>query len=172
MPHTRRSIVKTAAAVSLIGFSLEPSASASEEADATVANKDRVERALNGWRDGTGSITDLFSSNIRWTIVGNALVSGTVVGKQDLVEKILKPFGARFSASMDRFRPVAIKGLYADGDMVVALFDGGGTANDGKPYANTYAWFLTLRDGLVVDATAFFDSVAFNDLWRRVTPAP
>jgi ketosteroid isomerase-like protein len=88
------------------------------------------------------------------------------------MEKVLKPFGARFTASSDKFRPVAIKGIYGDGDVVVAFFDGAGTTNDGKPYTNTYAWFLTLKNGLVVDATAFFDSIAFNDLWSRVTPAP
>ena len=31
----------------------------------------------------------------------------------------------------------------------------------------TYAWFMTLGDGLVVDGTAYFDSIAFDELWRR-----
>jgi hypothetical protein len=26
------------------------------------------------------------------------------------------------------------------------------------------------EDGLAVEATAFYDSIAFNDLWSRVTP--
>jgi ketosteroid isomerase-like protein len=42
--------------------------------------------------------------------------------------------------------------------------------HDGAPYENSYAWFLTLKDGLVVDGTAFFDSSSFNELWRRVAP--
>ncbi len=29
-----------------------------------------------------------------------------------------------------------------------------------------------LRDDKIVNASAFFDSLAFNDLWQRVTPAP
>ena len=32
----------------------------------------------------------------------------------------------------------------------------------------TYAWIMTLRDGLVVDGTAYFDSIAFDELWRRL----
>ena len=63
-----------------------------------------------------------------------------------------------------------IRQLYADGDTVVAFFDASGTAKDGVPYSNTYAWFLELRDGKIVKAHAFFDSVAFNDLWSRVKP--
>jgi hypothetical protein len=30
---------------------------------------------------------------------------------------------------------------------------------------------MTFADGLVVDATAFFDSIAFNELWENVKPA-
>jgi ketosteroid isomerase-like protein len=46
----------------------------------------------------------------------------------------------------------------------------GGTARDGKTYANTYAWFLDLRDGKIVKAFAFIDSVVFNEFWQRVKP--
>ena len=129
-------------------------ASTADQSGVTVANKQKVEAALTAWSNGTGNIADLLSDDIRWTIVGNALVSGTFTGKPDLIEKVLKPFGARFSTSTGRFRPVAIEGIYGDGDVVVALFDGKGTTNDGKPYTNSYAWFLRLKDGLVVDATA------------------
>jgi uncharacterized protein len=38
-------------------------------------------------------------------------------------------------------------------------------------YANTYAWFLEMRDGRIMRAHAFFDSIAFDAFWRRVAPA-
>ena len=47
---------------------------------------------------------------------------------------------------------------------MIILFDASGTAKDGKPYVNTYAWFLDLTDGKIVKATAFYDSIAFSDL--------
>jgi uncharacterized protein len=81
---------------------------------------------------------------------------------------VLQPFGARFS---EPFRPVAVRGVYADGDTVVVLWDGEGTRLDGKPYENTYAWFMRFDEGLVVEATAFFDSITFNELWNEVAPA-
>ena len=46
--------------------------------------------------------------------------------------------------------------------------DGSARGSDGRPYENTYAWFMRMRDGLVVDGTAFYDSISFNDLWTRV----
>jgi hypothetical protein len=66
--------------------------------------------------------------------------------------------------------PVAMRGVYAVGDTVVVLWDGEGTRRDRKPYKNTYAWFMSFDEGLVVEATAFFDSIAFNELWSEVSP--
>ncbi len=30
---------------------------------------------------------------------------------------------------------------------------------------------MKMSDGKVVDGTAFFDSISFNDLWSRIAPA-
>ncbi len=61
--------------------------------------------------------------------------------------------------------------MLADGDTVAVVWDGRGVANDGQPYENSYAWIMRMRDGEVVDGTAFYDSISFNALWERVTPA-
>jgi len=63
-----------------------------------------------------------------------------------------------------------VRRLYADGDTVVAFFDAS-TARDGKRYANTYAWFLKVKEGRITREHAFFDSIAFDEFWRRVKPA-
>jgi len=131
-------------------------------------NRERAEKAFRDWSAGTGYITDLLADDLRWTIVGRSRASKTYEGKEAFVGEVLEPFGARFS---ERFRPVTVRSIYADGDTVVVLWDGEGTRLDGKPYENTYAWFMRFRDGLVVEATAFYDSVAFNELWDEVTPA-
>ena len=51
---------------------------------------------------------------------------------------------------------------------MIVLWDGHGVANDGQPYDNSYAWFLRMENGKVVEGIAFFDSVSFNELWSRV----
>jgi ketosteroid isomerase-like protein len=67
---------------------------------------------------------------------------------------------------------VAIRGIYADdtNNTVIVLWDGSGLTTIGTHYSNTYAWFMTLRDGTIVDGTAFYDSISFNELWEKVTP--
>ena len=83
------------------------------------------------------------------------------------MDNVIRPFNARLSS---RLVPT-VRAMYADGDTVVVLWDGVATARDGKPYTNTYSWYLQMRDGQIVNATAFYDSIAFNDLWTRVKPA-
>ena len=51
-----------------------------------------------------------------------------------------------------------------------ALWDGVATAKDGRPYENTYSWFLQVQGEKIVSATAFFDTQVFNDFWTRISP--
>ena len=64
----------------------------------------------------------------------------------------------------------AVRGIYADGDMVIALFYGEATARDGKPYRNTYTWYMRMREGKIFEVTAFFDTIEFTSLWQRIKP--
>ncbi|MCA1729238.1 MAG: nuclear transport factor 2 family protein [Actinobacteria bacterium] len=132
-----------------------------------TSNRERTEKAFRDWQGGTGYITALLADDLRWTIVGRSQVSKTFDSKEQFVGEVLQPFGARFS---EPFRPVVIHGVYADGETVVVLWEGEGIRLDGKPYENSYAWFMRFDGGLVVEATAFFDSIAFNELWNEVTP--
>ena len=80
------------------------------------SNRERAEKAFRDWQDGTGYITDLLADDLRWTIVGRSQVSKTFDSKEQFIEEVLAPFGARFS---EPFRPVNVGGVYADGDTVV-----------------------------------------------------
>jgi ketosteroid isomerase-like protein len=133
-------------------------------------NRRVVRDAFTAWSDGTAPITDLFAPEMTWRIEGRSIVAKQYVNTQQFVDEVLVPFGARFSQG-ERFRPVDVRATYCDGDTVVVLWDGRGIANDGIPYENSYVWIMRLEAGKVVDATALFDSIAFDELWTRVTPA-
>jgi ketosteroid isomerase-like protein len=139
-------------------------------ADATESNRKTIREAFEAWQAGTGAIADVFADDLVWRIEGHSLASREYASRQAFVDEVLAPFAARFAAG-EPFRPVRIRSVHADGDAVVVVWDGRGVANDGKPYANSYAWIMEMRDGKVVDGTAFYDSLSFNDLWTRVPPA-
>lgn len=168
-----RSILKftlVGSLLSLVLLNVVPAqaASADSHSDEELRNLATVQGGLDAWRDGTGSPFDSLAENATWEITGNSVAAGTYTSKEDFLAKVIRPFNARMATSL---KP-AVRELYADGDTVVALFDAEGTALDGLAYRNTYAWFLQLDDNQIVKATAFFDSLPFNDLWHRVTPAP
>lgn len=129
-------------------------------------NKEIVRMAFDAWRDGTGSVFDLLEPTAQWTIVGNAPVSKTYPSRQAFLDAVITPFNARMSR---RLIP-SVRDIYADGDMVIALFDAEAIARDGKPYRNTYTWYMRMRDERIVDVIAFFDTIEFTDLWTRVQP--
>lgn len=129
-------------------------------------NKTIIEQAFQAWRDRTGGPYDLLADDARWTITGNSIAAKTYPSREAFMSEVIRPFNARMSSPLSP----TIRRLYADGDTVVAFFDAAGTARDGKPYVNTYAWFLRMENGRIAEANAFFDSLVFDDFWRRVTP--
>ena len=139
--------------------------------DETERNRAAITAAFAAWRDDGAPITDFFAREMTWRIEGHSAASRAYATKREFIEDVVAPFGRRFSTS-DPFRPVSIRGVYADGDTVIVLWDGRGTTIANKTYENSYAWFLQMRDGKVIDGTAFYDSISFNELWAKITPRP
>ena len=135
----------------------------------TEINRNIIRQAFDAWQQGTGSVTEVFAPGMVWRIEGHSAASKEYGSKQQFIDEVLTPFGARFTAS-EPFRPVTIRAVYADGDTVIVIWDGRGIASDGRPYENSYAWIMKLDSGKVIDGTAFYDSISFNDLWVRVQP--
>lgn len=129
-------------------------------------NRDLIAKSFEAWRAGTGGPYALLAADVSWTITGYSLAAKTYPSREAFMSEVIRPFNARMATPL---KPT-IRRLYAEGDTVVAFFDASGMARDGKPYTNTYAWFLEIKDDRIVRAHAFFDSVAFDEFWRRVSP--
>jgi hypothetical protein len=136
----------------------------------TEANRRMMTDTFEAWRDGAEPFPDTWATDMVWRIEGRSIASKEYSSKREYLEEFVKPFGARFLASK-RFRPTNIRSVHADGNTVIVLWDGRGIANDGKPYENTYAFFMQMRDSKVVDVTALTDSISLNELLERVQPA-
>ncbi len=137
-----------------------------DETEIGATHKELVRKSFAAWGDGTGSPYDLLAENAVWTIVGRSVASRTYHGREDFLSNVIRPFASRMSS---HFIPT-IHEMHAEGDTVIVLFDAEGTARDGVAYKNTYAWFLTFAGGKIVKATAFYDSILFNEFWKRVSP--
>jgi len=132
--------------------------------EATIEqNKQLVQAAFERWREGTGGPFELLAEDATWTITGNSIVAKKYATRDEFINTVIKPFNARLTKPL----VPTIRSLHAEGDTVIALFDAEATARDGKPYRNTYAWFMQMKDGKMVKVIAFFDSIAFDEFWKR-----
>jgi hypothetical protein len=129
-------------------------------------NRSLVARRFDEWTNGTGGPYDLLAPEAEWTITGTSLAAGTYPSREAFLAGVIRPFNARMR---ERLIP-SVHRIYAEDDTVIVHFDARGLASDGVVYENTYAWILRLGEGQIVQAWAWFDSKAFDDLWTRVKP--
>jgi ketosteroid isomerase-like protein len=133
----------------------------------TKANKVLVADNFARWAAGTISPFELLLSEADWTIVGSSPLSRRYADRQAFRDAVIHPFNARLATPL----VPEVRGIYADGDTVIILFDAHATARDGRPYCNTYTWYFRMQRSRVVSATAFFVTREFDDFWTRVSPA-
>jgi uncharacterized protein len=136
----------------------------SDHAEAS-ANKALVGASFDRWRSGTGSPFELLNPDADWTIVGSSPLSKTYADRQSFLEEVIHPFNARMSTPL----VPTVRGIYADGDTVIILFDAAATTKDQLPYRNTYTWYFRMKDAKVVSVIAFFDTREFDEFWNRVS---
>ena len=118
---------------------------------------------------GTRAVADVFAPDLVWRIEGHSAASKEYGSKRRFIDLVLTTLAR---GSPRRAIPAGHDpGGYADGDAVIVVWDGvRGITSDGQSYENSYAWIMKLADGKVIDGTAFYDSISFNDLWVRVQP--
>jgi uncharacterized protein len=149
-----------ATTLGLAGASDKPASEAQEE-----RNKAAVTAAFDHWAAGGNGFFDrMLSPDVVWTIEGSTPSAGKYTGRQDFIERAVRPFASRLSTPV---RPVAKK-VWADGDHVIIHWQGEGMARDGVLYRNSYSWIFRLQDGKAVEVTAFLDLAPYEDVLRRV----
>jgi hypothetical protein len=127
-------------------------------------NKKLIQEGFDRWTNGQGSFFDLLSDDVEWTITGTSPTSKTYTSRKQFLDEVIAPLSTRLSKQITP----KVRALYADGDTVVALWDGIAVAKDGKPYNNTYAWFMTVKNNRIVKVIAFFDTIELADIWKRI----
>ncbi|MEK7456358.1 MAG: nuclear transport factor 2 family protein [Pseudomonadota bacterium] len=149
------------------GAGLAASAAHASDPGEAEQNRRTIARSFEAWRDGTGGPYDLLAQDAVWTITGHSLAGKTYQSRDAFMNEVIRPFNARMR---ERLIPT-VHAIYAENETVIIHFDARGVARDGKPYENSYAWLLRLKGGKITRAHAFFDALAFDDLWRRVPAA-
>jgi uncharacterized protein len=100
-------------------------------------------------------LLDSLADDVQWTIIGSTALSGTSRGKQEVIDKLLKPLRARLADGPIVFQP---ERFIAEGEYVVMQAQGRATALSGKPYNNTYCIVCRIVDGKVKEMVDYVDT--------------
>ncbi|MBP1847482.1 ketosteroid isomerase-like protein [Rhizobium petrolearium] len=138
----------------------------SDHAAIEQRNKGIVEAAFEKWRGGTYVFAELLAPDVVWTIHGSGPVAGTYRNQKDFIEQASLPLTSRLAT------PVLpeVHDIFADGDTVIIRFDGTATTTSGAPYRNQFVWIFEMKGGLVVNAEAFLDLVAYQQVVDNNAP--
>ncbi len=139
--------------------------SAQKVAGNEAQNKKLIRQVFEQWTSGNGNFFALLTDDVQWTITGSSPVSKTYTSKQQLINETVTPLTSRLAT------PIVpkIRGVYADGDVVVALWDGTAMAKNGQPYRNTYCWIMTLKNGRITHVVAFLDLIKYTNVLNRIS---
>src|ERR1700733_7737086 len=83
------------------------------------SNKSLVQASFDRWKTQSGGPFELLDSDVEWTIVGSSPLAKTYKSMKEFIDQVIDPFNARMSTPL----VPTIRGIYADGDMVIILFD-------------------------------------------------
>ena len=100
-------------------------------------------------------LLDSLADDVEWTIIGSTVLSGTSRGKQEVIDKLLKPIRARLADGPIVFQP---ERFIAEGEYVVMQAHGRAMALSGKPYNNTYCIVCRIVDGKVKEMVDYIDT--------------
>ncbi|WP_417329924.1 nuclear transport factor 2 family protein [Halomonas cupida] len=138
------------------------------ESDETERNEAIVRQAFDNWAAGSSNVFgELLAQDMNWTIHGSGPVAGTYGSRDSFVEDASLPLVNRLSS------PIVpeVHTIWAQGDTVVVRFDGSATTTSGAPYENQFVWIFRMEDGLVTEAEAFLDLIAYQEVVDNNEPA-
>ncbi len=134
----------------------------------TEQNRQIITQAFERWAAGGSSFfDDVLADDVTWTIKGTSPAAGTYRGRDDFIERAVRPFASRLAAPI----VPTVHDVWASGDDVAVHWDGTTTAADGARYDNSYVWIFRMEDGRAAEVIAFLDLVPYDDVIRRI-PQP
>ena len=126
-------------------------------------NKAVIEHMYDELSQGNGqAFLDAMADDVKFTIIGTTKLSGTVVGKQALVERVVQPLAAR----LDGAATLTPERFIAEGDFVVMQAHGASTTKNGGTYNNTYCHVYRVVSGKVQEMTEYLDTELLTEALR------
>jgi ketosteroid isomerase-like protein len=113
---------------------------------------------------GVDAMLATMSEDVRWTLIGTTKFSGTMNGKQEIVDKLFKPIFAQLETPGSN----VIDNIIAEGDYVAVQQHGTGRrTKSGRDYNNTYCIVYKVLEGKIKEITEYCDTELVTSAFGR-----
>jgi uncharacterized protein len=167
MKHAVNFLRSSLLTASLLLFAA-PGWATTRDAQTEARNTEIVREAFEAWAAQTGSVFDILSPDVIWTIPGSGPVAGTYQGRDSFIADASLPLVDRLSTPL----VPEVHHIWAFQDRVIIRFDGAAMTTSGAPYANQFVWIFRMEGGVVVEAEAFLDLLAYQNVLENNEPRP
>lgn len=128
----------------------------------TAENKEVVRKMREA--KGLEPMLAAMSDDVRWTIIGTTKYSGTMNGKQEIIDKLLRPI----TSELESMGNTHMDNVIAEGDYVVVQQHASGRkTKTGNPYNNTYCLVYKVIDGKIKEITEYCDTELITAAFGR-----
>src|ERR1700691_4748984 len=104
---------------------------------------------------GLDAMLATMADDVRWTIMGATKFSHVMNGKQEIIDKLLKPI----TAELESMGSTITDNVIAEGDYVVVQQHATGrTTKTGKPYNNQYCLVYKVIGDRIKEITEYLDT--------------
>lgn len=101
------------------------------------------------------SFLTALADDVRWTVIGTTVFSGTYKGKQDVLDRLFGPLMDQLASPGSQ----SVQNVVAEGDYVVVQSQASDrVTKTGNPYNNTYCMVLKVLGGKVVEIDEYCDT--------------
>jgi len=125
-------------------------------------NKEVVRRLREA--KGLDAMLATMADDVRWTIMGTTKYSHVMNGKQEIVDKLLKPI----TAELESMGSTITDNVIAEGDYVVVQQHATGRrTKTGKPYNNQYCLVYKVVGDKIKEITEYLDTELVTSAFGR-----
>jgi uncharacterized protein len=137
-----------------------------------MSPKEVVTQFLNFMASGDPADTEkagaLFSQDASFWIIGNLPISGTLVGRDEIMKKRFRPGGSRVVPGS---KSLQIGKVIAEGEFVAAEWTSRRKVVNAPDYANTFFGLFQVRGGEILMLREYMDTLAVKEAgWYHVAP--
>ena len=113
---------------------------------------------------GIDAMLATMADDVRWTIIGTTKFSRTMNGKEEILDKLMRPI----MAQMESMGTSHLDNVIAEGDYVVVQQHATGRkTKSGNAYNNTYCLVYKVIEGKIKEITEYLDTELITSAFGR-----